>query len=393
MVLKYQLSPYPTLMEDLVVKVWEASNDAAGAEVYTLNIPQAIGGGHPNIETITINGLDKVVHIVRLYTAVTTVKLHDYTIEPLADLMTFFDPIRFKIGDAGLLTPNAGDNTYYNPLLNYLGDLDYTIFRNNYGYLFPNVHYTTFQFDPSGPSTPGGFTLVAPDNFADQEEFTIQIKPVLQVPVNDSVVGKWFKGVVDIIADTIYSGGDLRQLLRFNNGAKYTFQATDNIAIGYAWVFQNFGSSQTNSLIEFLNKPLKWGNTTKDSISIPAFCEGCFVFDGDFWNVVYLSQTTWVNNASPQSSGQNIAIGEIHLGNVAVGDFIVDVTHGLDIVGDYYVFLSCRGTAATLTRDDDVQLAWYHHPTDQANKFKLGYGIPVGSIGHDITICYLLVKA
>jgi hypothetical protein len=391
MVIQYQLSPYPTLMEDLVVKVWEASNDAPGAEVYTLNIPQAVGGGHPNIETIVINGLDKVVHVVRLYTAVTVNKLHEYTIQAMADLMTFFTPIQFKIGDGGLLTPNAGDTAYFNPLLNYLGDADYTVFRNNYGFLIPLTHYTTFQFDPSGPSTPGGFALNAPDNFGPGEEFTIQIKPVLEVPIHDSVVGKWFGDFVDVIANRDYSFGDLRKLLRFNNGAEYTFKLGDNVAIGYGWIFQNFGSSQTTSKVNFLNAPLKWGNTTKNSIDIPAYCEAGFVFDGTFWNVIYLSKSDWVNAASPSTPGQNIGVGTFAIGNLAAGDVTFTVTHNLNITGDYLVFTSIIGTAATQINDNDVICIWYHHATDKANKFVINCQEKAAGV-QNITIAWLIVK-
>lgn len=391
MVIKYQLSPYPTLMEDFVVKVWESANTAPGAEVYTLVVPQAGGGGHPNIETITINGLDKVTHMVRLYTAISNNKLHEYNVEPVADLLTYFTPKQFKIGtpQVSIVVPNAGDTFYGDGDLGAINQEDYTVFRNNYGYLIPDLHYTHI---PTSGFVLGGFELVAPDQFQQDEEFTIQIKPVLQAPIHDSVVGKWFGGFHDIVADESFGPGVLRQLHRFNNGAKFTFPVGVGVPIGYGFCFQNFGSSATTSKVVFLNAPLKWGNTTKTEIDIPAYCEGMFVYDGAMWHVVYLSQSTWVNAASPTTPGQNVGIGTTHLGNVAVGDFLYDITHGLGIAGDYLVFLSCQGTAATAGKDDDIQISWYHHPTNKANQFKAMIGFPNGSVGHDVTLCWLIVK-
>lgn len=384
MVLKYVISPYPSLLEDMVAKVYEASDQLA--EIDSVPIPQP----HNAPVTVTFNGLDKVVHVVRLFTA-SGAKLHEYNAEPVSDLITVFDPIRFVIGDGGVLTPGVGTDSYHNDALIGLGPMDYLIYRRGVDFLTNGVDVNYLQ-DVGGNYT-GTFQLVAPDQFQDKESFTIIRQPkVTTANVNDSVVGKWISGVVDVGASRSYLATDLRKLIRFTATCAYTFSGA--IPIGYGFLFNNY-SSPANAVgtINFSNAPLRWDNTTKPSITLPKYTEACFIFDGTVWNVVYLSNTSWVNSSSPQTPGQNIGVGEVLLGNVPVGDFAIDVTHNFAIVGNYYVFPSCRGAAATLGKDDDLQLAWHHHATDQANKFRLGYGIPNGSIGHNITVCFLIVKA
>lgn len=148
MVLKYHISPYPALLENMVVKIWEAANDNPGAEVQTIVVPErdamgvpTPGAGHQVPYTLTANGLDKVVHVVRMYSEISAALLHEYNVEPRGEVVTIFDPIRFKIGDGQPLTPAANTNEYTNPLLDGLGNDDYLVHRNNYGFLFPDLHY------------------------------------------------------------------------------------------------------------------------------------------------------------------------------------------------------------------------------------------------------------
>lgn len=380
MVLKYQISPFPASTENWSLKIWEASNDNPGAEVHT----QTITTPHTGITTITVNGLDKVVHVVRLYGAVSAALLHEFTVEPLTDVVTVFSPIRFKIGDGGVDTPAAGTDLYINTLLNGLGDDDYTVHRNGYGVLFPNVHYIT-----DGPNS--RFQLVAPDEFGDTEEFTILIRPqVIQTPVNDSVVGKWFAGYVDVAANTVYSNTHLRKLIRFSGTCKYTFQALDQVPLGYIFAFQHFGSTGTGT-VEFFNGPLRWTGGDVTSRTIPAKCEGAFVWDGTKWNVVYMVQSTWADGTTPQP-GQTLGVGRYAVGDVAGGDPLYTITHNLNISGDYLVFWSLETiTAANYHRNNKVCGAWHHHATDKSNKFHITLQ-EISSEVQDVNIVWMLVK-
>lgn len=384
MVLKWHLSPYPTSLEDWTYKLWEASNDNPGAEVHTGNIPQP----HNAVATITVNGLDKVVHILRMYGAVSGNLLHGpLTIEPYADTVVIFDPIRFKIGDGGPLTPAANSSTYTNaPILTGLLAKDFVIHRNNYGDLHPDIHYII-------DSGTGSWALIAPDVFNEGEEFTIKMNPrILTTIVNDSVVGKWFGGFVNIAANTDYIASHLRKLIRFTAAVEYTFPALAAIPLNYGHCFNNYGVVAGDAKINFSNAPLLWvDGTTKANITLPAMCEACFTFDGVNWNVVYINQSTWQNILTPQP-GQTIAVGETALGDIAAGDNGHIIVHNKNIAGDYQVFFSLKGTAATANRDNDIQVSWYHHATEKANKFHVMLGEPAGSGAQNLTLVWLIVK-
>jgi hypothetical protein len=395
MVIKYVISPYPALLENMVVKIWEAASDGAGAEVFTQVIPErdgtgtpTPGAGHQVPYVLIANGLDKVVHIVRLYSAVSANLLHEYNLEPVTDIVQVFDPIRFKIGDGGILTPIAGTTTYTNSILAGYGDDDYIVHRNNYGNLFPNVHYTTNNIA-------GNFVLNDPDVFGDNEEFTVQITPkVIQSVVNDSVVGKWFSDFVNIAAHTVYSSTHLRKLIRFTAApVNYTFQVTDSVPIGYTFCFQGLklAAGAGAGTIKFNNGPLIWGTGTKSEIDILAFQEGAFVWDGTNWNVVYLTDSSFVNAASvlPLSI---VAAGEVYAGDIPAGDPTYVVNHAKNISGDYMVMLSVRSKdPATYVKNNKIGLAWYHHATDKANKFVITPQ-ELAAEAQDCYLCWLIIK-
>lgn len=394
MVLKYVIAANPTYLDQMIVKIWEAQSDEPGAEVFTEIIPErngagvpTPGAGHQVPYVLTANGLDTVVHVVRLYDNDGN-ELHKYNAETKVDTVTIFDPIQFKIGDEGENTPDADTNVYQNDLLIGLEDTDYYIQRNGYGLLFPNLHYEVTPLD-------GAWNLLGEDVFGDGEEFTIIRKSkVLTTVVNDSVVGKWFKDVQDVAADRAYTAADLRKLLRFVGTCKYTFAADSVPPKGYGFVFQHFGAGAANSVgtVEFLNAPLLWNNTTKASIDIPLYCQACFVFDGVAWNVVYLTQSTWVN-AGAAPAGTTMGIGELYVGNIQRQAWLWQVTHNLAIAGDYHVFLSARGTSATAAADTNVTLSWRHNPGDKPNTFYFITREPenVSSL-NDLTICWLIIK-
>lgn len=382
MVIKYHLSEYPASAENWLVKIYEASNDNPGAEVFTQTIPTP----HTGTTTITAGGLDRVVHVVRLYGAVSAALLHKYEVEPLADVVSAFSPIYFKIGDGGANTPASGSDLYVNSLLQDLGDEDYTVFRNGYGILFPGgVHYTT-----DGPNA--RFQLTAPDVFGDNEEFIIQRKmTVVQTPVNDSVVGKWFGGFVDVSSDTVYSNTHLRKLIRFSGTCKYTFQLTDQVPIGYIFAFQHFGTTTGTATVEFFNGPLRWTGADVTSRTIPAKHEGAFVWDGTKWNVVYMVQSTWADVTTPQP-GQTLGVGRHAVGDIPTGDPTYTVTHNLNISGDYLVFWSLESqTAANYFRNNKVCGTWWHHATEKQNKFYISLQ-EISSEVQDVNIVWMLVK-
>lgn len=359
MVIKYHISPYPALTEDMIVRVWEAESDGPAGWIYEEVLPEkdlagvpTVGAGHQVPNTITINGLDKVVHIVRLYSAVSAALLHEYNVEPLTDTLTVYDPIRFTIGDGGIQTPLAGDDDYKNGLLNGLGDNDYKVYRNNYGVLFPGIHYNN-SVDPLN----GGFTLAAGDTFNDYEEFTVEIRPTVNSPANnDSVVGKLFGGFVDVLADTSYIPAHLRKLIRLDASVEYTFGASDSIPVGYIFVFQHFGNNDGIATVRFNNGNLIWGGAGVAFFDIPRFSEAAFTFDGVNWNVVYTSSSVPDATAIPI-----VGRGKLTLGDIAAGDPVFTITHGLNIVGDYCVFLSIQSfTGATKIYDNDCTAIYYH---------------------------------
>ena len=354
MVLKYQISPYPALMEDMIVKIWEAESDEPGAEVYTQNIPQDMGGGHSSINTITVNGLDLVVHIVRLFAVTSGNKLHEYTAEPKVNVVTVFTPIRFKIGDGGDFTPGVGDSEYINPILEGMSNNDYLVMRNNQGLLFPDLHY----FPNPGANK---FALQAGDVFSAVDEFTILMQPsVIQNTVNDSVVGKWFKGFVDVAASTDYEAAHLRKLIRFTGTAPYNFITAPPKHYGFC--FQNFANA-TVGTINFTNAPLKLGAVEVSTLTLPNLCEACFVFDGDNWNVVYLVKSNdLAGGVVAIPNGTVLGTGNFNVGAIVGSDPVYDIIHNLAIAGDYNVQISLKSNAeAGYFNNNKVCSTWWHH--------------------------------
>lgn len=382
MVLKYHISP-SAIAEDFIVKIWEAGSDGIGAEVYTSpNIPTP----HIAPYTLTVNGLDKVVHIVRMYTALSAVLLHEFNAEPKTDIVTTYAPIRFKIGDGKPLTPAAGTTDYINPLLAGLTADDYTIMRNNVGLIFPGTDPGQFQADGGNNK----FILNSPDQFGDLEEWTVQIKPnVITSVVNDSVVGKYFAGFVDVNSNRNYLNSDLRKLIRLNGTSEYTFPVGQVIPIGYGFLFQKFGSSLGTAKVKFLNGTLLWGTTPKSELEIPDYSELMVSWDGTNWNVVFVTPAAPV--AGPISPGTILGQGILNIGDLPGGDPTYTITHGLNITGDYIVYVSIRGTAASISRDNDVLVVWYHHATDKPNKFIICAQERLSGT-QNLSFCWIIIK-
>lgn len=386
MVIKYHISPYPTLMEDMVVKIWEASDDGPGSEVYTQNIPQAGGGGHPLPTTVIANGMDRVVHIIRLYTAVSNIKLHEYNEEPRIDLVEIFDPIMFKIGDGNPLTPAAGTDTYTDPSLIGLADNEFLVHRNNYGYLVPVLHYA------NTPVT-GGFQLLNGDLFNNEEEFMVQrLAKGIETTGNDPVVGKWFAGYVDVPATTamVFDPTHLRKLIRMEGVCSYSFNV--NPPSNYAFCFQAYNGTGPGvnvvATIFFNNAPVKFNGVMEPTLTLKDNQSMAVVYDaiGGFWNVIYLSDSSFFIAAggggfaplqTVQAGRTAINLGGGYpLGDLPPGDILVSVLHGMNIVGDYLVFTSLEviPTGATPAVDNTgasnkVTHAWCHHASNKANEF------------------------
>lgn len=378
MVIKYALSPYPAMDEDMVIKIYEAANDTPGAEVYI----EPLAAPHTAPRTITVNGLDNVVHIVRLYTATSNVLLHEYNEEPTGDsAINLFDPIRFKIGDGGAITPAANTKDYTDPLLVGLTAEDLEVFRNSYGILFLEIHYTL-------DGATGKMSLVDPDRFNDSEEFVIKRKPQINTPIHDSVVGKWFAGFVDVVVNTSYIPGHLRRLIRFTSTAQYIFDTP--IPIGYAFCFTNNGSG--TGTVKFNNAPLLVpGGTTTDTMTIPQNAYGCFSFDGTNWNVVYYVLPAPAPSGGPATE-HILATGIYLVGDVPSGDPIYTIQHNLAIVGDYGVLFSIRSNSlATSWKDNLLCGTWFHDLNDKPNKFKITLQ-EIQSETQNISICWAIIK-
>jgi hypothetical protein len=361
LVIKYHISPSSN-PNDFVVKVWEAESDGPGGEVYTSpNIPAP----HVAPYTLTINGLDKVVHIVRMYDVVTEELIHEYNAESKTDLVTIFTPIFFKIGDGGPNTPLSGTSVYTNSVLEGLGANDYYVIRNGQGVMFDGIH---IDYDSVG----GSWSLhQTGDVFGYDEEFVIIRQPnAITTAVNDSVVGKLFGGFVDISASRDYLATDLRKLLRFTGTCTYTFGAAQTIPIGYIFAFTHFGTANGIGTVQFLNAPLKWGNTTVTTFEVKRFCTAAFIYDGTQWNVLWVGSAA--DAVASSTPGTILGANNYSVGDVPGSNPSYIVTHGLNVVGDYLVQLSIKtkvGSEPLFHRNNTITSTWWHSTSDKPNKF------------------------
>lgn len=384
MKLNYHISPAPDISENLVIRVYEAQAPEAVIYTETLNAP------HSAPRSVTVNGLDKVVHIVRLYGATSNTLYHWYEVQPSSESATVFDPIRFKIGDGGANTPAANSKTYQNDILKDLLATDYKITRNNYGILFHGSHYTV-------TTAAGSFTLMGDDQFNEGEEFIIERKPVISKTVgNDSVVGKWFAGAVDISSNMAYDPAHLRKHLRFSGSCEYNL--TGAIPIGYVFCFNHYGTPGTG-VVKFSNAPLKWGTGTKATISIPSETEAAFWFDGTQWNVVQMSDGVAAAATDPVP-GSILGVGEFLLvtpgyqnGDVPPGDYQWTVNHGKGISGDYTVQLTLKtNNAAQFANNNKIGApTWWHSANNKANQFHFTLQ-EIDSVQNNISVVWTLIK-
>jgi len=397
MEINYTLSPYPTLHENLVAIVYEILNSGAVTEVDRLIIPErnssgipTVGAGHQVPYAVSFSGLDRLVHEIRLYTASGGL-LHWYHEQPKENVVTVFDPIRFRIGDGQANTPAAGDTSFHHPLLTGLLPTEYKAYRNGYGFVFEGV-----QIADNGD----GFDLIQTgDLFSENEEWVIEKNSiVVSNPVNDSVVGKQFGPTagnanmfVDITASVDYDSTiHLRKLIRMaGNAAAFHFRADP--PIGYVFRFTNVGAYAALTdvpKVYFDNATLISGNAAVASFDLPfgTICE--FSFDGTSWNKTIVN----IGEAVPTALPKILATGYFNIGDVPSAITGWKITHNKNIVDDYFIFLSTQSNN-TLDHSKDVKVstAWWHDPVDKPNNFYLAAAELVG-VAQNVAIAWMIVQ-
>ena len=379
----YHISPYPTLLENMVAKIYEASSPNAEVQSFTILEKNSsgvatVGAGHQVPNSVAFTGCDKVTHVVRLFTASGTL-LHWYDVNPTEDVVIIFDPIFFKVGDGGTYTPTAGQPTLTNPAFTGLIATDLSIFQEGFRFLLPWIEYTM-----AGTVV----TLINGTNFEDAQGWYIfkKTKAVTTI-VNDSVVGKGIGGFIDIVADTNYIAGHLRKLIRFSGTGNYTFPVATSIPIGYNHVFTNFGTNPSTPQINFANGTLLYGGAPKSSLVLPFGSTCWFTWDGTNWNcTVYQINTTLTASVEIVGKG-SVAIGDV---THAPGDSrTILEAHGLNLAYAYKVIWSLKGTTASRTFDDNVIGVVYDL---QPNSFKIGINDVFGGT-QNLTFDYILVKS
>ena len=398
--INYKISPYPALHENMVAKVYEVDVSGGVTEVDSLTILEkngsgvpTVGAGHQVPNAISFNGLDKLTHEVRLYTASGTL-LHKYQREPIDDIITIFDPIRFKIGDGGTHTPAVGSNSFTHPDMAGLLPTEYVVQRSGVGLCTEGI-----EIADNG----SGFDLFeVGDKFGANESFLItRNNQVVQNIVNDSVVGKQFGPTignpqiyVDITSNVSYDPSvHLRKLIRMSgSGAKFHFGITPAPPVGYIFRFTNVGAYSLitdTPIVYFDNAPLINGNTTAANFSLPfgSTCE--FIFDGTNWNKSIIE----VGVPNPATALTIEGRGLFNIGDVPGGGgtgWLIN--HGLNITGDYLVFLSVKSNnTADHSKDLKVSVAWWHDTVDKPNNFYLGAAELTGVV-QNAAIAWMIVK-
>ena len=347
----------------MVAKIYEASSPLAEVQSFIIveknssGVP-TVGAGHQVVNSVAFNGVDKVTHIVRLYTASGTL-LHWYDVQPTVDTVALFDPIYFQVGDGGTNTPAAGQNQLINPA--FIGSVaaDLSIYQEGFAFLIPGVDYNlTYN------------TVLLTSTFFDNgQRWRIFKKPVvLTTPVNDSVVGKGFGGFVNVVADISFDVTHLRKLIRLSGTGNYSFNNSLILPIGYNHHFTHFGTEGTTPRINFFNASLNWGASSKSFLYMTFGSTACFTWDGTQWNCTMNSIKD--STVVAPVSGNIIANGETYVGDVsATGrDTLITVTHGLGIGYAYRVFGNLKGTIPSLLNDNNVTWTAYDY---QANSFKV----------------------
>lgn len=381
----------------MIARIYEVDVNGGTSQVDEIIIPERDGAGVPTVGAghqvpyhVFFAGLDFVTHQVRLYTAGATL-LHQYDVTPTKDIVTLFDPIRFRIGDGGPNTPAAGDTAYVNAAMAGLAANEYIAIRTGYGPVVEGIHIVN--------NVLGGFQLFQPgDVFSGDpaEEWTIIMQPkVVQNYVNDSVVGKLWGPTsggpdifLDINANMTYDPGHLRKLMRLSGSAVYTFGAVDVPPIGYIFRFTHFGAYTPGDpwpKVKFDNAPLLWGNTTKTELEVPFSCTPEFTWDGTNWNCSNYQTPP----ATAPVAGTIIYSGAFVIGDLSEGD--VTIVHGQNILYPYRVFCEFYSRSANPARDNTIGKAVIKSSIT-ANQFKVTIQEIFGEV-QNVELWYILVKA
>lgn len=340
MEINYHISPYPTLNEAMIARAYETQSPLAIIASQTIPTP------HNAPATIIFTGLDRVPHIIRLFTNSGTL-LHEFDILPTENTVSIFDPLFFKIGDGAVNTPLEGSAMYVNAALTGKTNADLLVFGN--GVLkFPGIDYDT--------DLTGGFHLLqAGDIFENNTQWLVQQKPLSVLTyVNDSVVGKQFGGFVDVDNVAVsYIPAHLRKLIRLSGAnGQYTFPAGAAIPVGYVFRFENHGAySLVNDTptIFFNNAAVKFGNTTINTFALPFKNIAEFTFDGTFWNVTIDCKVT------TQASFASIVYAATYaIGNVANVNDLRTINIPLQVDTNYMVIGCLRSLSANPDNDNDV---------------------------------------
>lgn len=340
MEIRYAISPNPGLLEDMVAKAYEAQSPLAEVASITLPTP------HTFPANVVFNGLDRVVHIIRLFTQSGTL-LHEYDQNPVENVVTVFDPIYFKIGDGQSFTPIAGVNIWsYAPLAG-VTNAQMRVWRD--GQLkYPGIHYDAL--------VGGGIQLLqAGDIFETDAEWMVERSAqVIPTVVNDSVVAKIFGGFLDVNnTEAHYDATHLRKLVRLSGlNGKYYFDSGVPVPIGYSHTFSNFGpyaSVSDTPGIYFNNAALLFGNATINFFPLPFKGTVQFTFDGTNWNLV-----TYQNAAvGPTAFGRIVHMGRQVIGDISIqGSATVFIPAQADT--NYWVVAVSRGLQANIDLDNDV---------------------------------------
>ena len=375
----YHISPSINT-EDFIIRLYEAQ--APDAEIATLTIPAP----HTAPHSVSFTGLDKVPHILRMFGATSGTLLHNFDDLPTENVVTIFDDIRFRIGDGGTLTPVAGSSTYTNDVLAGLSIEDLRVFRNGYGFLYPNVHFTK-------DTASNEIALIFPDKFESEEEFLITRKPkAVQTQVNDSVVGKQFGGnstisemFIDVNTTVNYQPSHLRHLIRLA-GANANYVLTGAIPIGYIFRVTNFGpyaSPSDKGKVTFDNAPLLWGSTPKTSLDIQFTGTYEFEFDGTNWNC------TMYNVVQETPGAQIVYAATVDLGTMTATDqlFTVSIPF-MTGINDYRVIGNFVSNSGNWNADNDVMFVI-------TNKLSTSFGIGarrIASNSQKLKFDFIIVK-
>lgn len=395
------LSPNPALTGNWRLSAYEEVNP--GAEVAFL----LIGGAHNTSQTVSLTGLDRVPHYIKLVHVASLTVLHDFSYRPMDVDYTIYMPILFKVGDGGTYTPSPGATEYRNPDLQ---DKSYWVERRGIGTMAETTEIVKVANSPDF-----GFDLVEDgDEFHEEETFIIHIHPKRTLtPVNASVAGKWFNGTIEVTASRAYLITDLKNLILFRGSGTtitYTLPAAASVPVGYVFGFQTFGSTWVNHVIASPTANMK--NNTGTSVNQLTIGINSFlyiIFNGNWWEIVIaadLSSFTISDNPDENDAAKVastvatktladrikiLATGKFTIGDIPGGDATYSQTFTNPTNANYIVSGSFLSKSSNHARDNTIGWAWYPDEVAPNTKFKITVQELNGET-QNVDFCYLVVK-